>query len=106
MRPIVVCFLVFASDGSCPRMHAGADVLGLARLLLRGCSTVTEACCTMAAVQVNTLLLAMQAGHPVTMLSVQYRMHPKISSFISEYFYQKQLTDGPGLDRCGELRHD
>ncbi len=42
----------------------------------------------------------MQAGHPVTMLSVQYRMHPKISSFISQYFYQEQLTDGPGLDRC------
>ena len=45
-----------------------------------------------------------QAGHPVTMLSVQYRMHPKISSFISQYFYQKQLKDGPDLDRCaGQL---
>ena len=33
------------------------------------------------------------------MLSVQYRMHPKISRFISHYFYQGLLEDGPGLDR-------
>ena len=45
------------------------------------------------------LLLAAQAGHPVTMLSVQYRMHPKISKFISCYFYQGQLKDGADLDR-------
>ena len=35
----------------------------------------------------------------MTMLSVQYRMHPKISKFISRYFYQGQLKDGTFLDR-------
>ncbi len=45
------------------------------------------------------LFLVAQAGHPVTMLSVQYRMHPKISKFISRYFYQGQLKDGADLDR-------
>ena len=45
-------------------------------------------------------VLTAQAGHPVTMLSVQYRMHPKISKFISWYFYGQQLMDAPGLDRC------
>ena len=35
----------------------------------------------------------------MTMLSVQYRMHSKISKFISHYFYQGQLKDGADLDR-------
>ena len=36
----------------------------------------------------------------MTMLSVQYRMHPKISKWISRYFYNDQLQDGPNIDRC------
>ena len=34
------------------------------------------------------------AGCPVTMLSVQYRMHPDIRYFPSRHFYNNQLTDG------------
>ena len=34
------------------------------------------------------------AGCPVTMLSVQYRMHPDIRYFPSRHFYNSQLTDG------------
>ena len=37
-----------------------------------------------------------RAGHAVLMLTVQYRMHPEIRSFPSEYFYHNKLTDGPG----------
>ena len=32
-------------------------------------------------------------GHPVTVLSVQYRMHPAIRSFPSDFFYQGRLQD-------------
>ena len=32
-------------------------------------------------------------GHPCTMLSVQYRMHPAIRSFPSAFFYQDRLQD-------------
>ena len=32
-------------------------------------------------------------GHPVTVLSVQYRMHPAIRAFPSDFFYQGRLQD-------------
>jgi len=35
-----------------------------------------------------------KAGCPVTMLSVQYRMHPFIRQFPSQHFYNNQLIDG------------
>ena len=35
-----------------------------------------------------------RAGCPVTMLSVQYRMHPSIRQFPSQHFYNNQLQDG------------
>ncbi len=35
-----------------------------------------------------------KAGCPVTMLSVQYRMHPCIRQFPSQHFYNNQLQDG------------
>lgn len=35
-----------------------------------------------------------KAGCPVTMLSVQYRMHPFIRQFPSQHFYNNQLLDG------------
>ncbi len=35
-----------------------------------------------------------RAGCPVKMLSVQYRMHPTIREFPSNYFYNGRLEDG------------
>jgi senataxin len=35
-----------------------------------------------------------RAGCPVKMLSVQYRMHPLIREFPSNYFYGGKLEDG------------
>ena len=37
-------------------------------------------------------------GHPCTLLSVQYRMHPAIRSFPSAFFYQNRLQDSCGPD--------
>ncbi|XP_057536005.1 uncharacterized ATP-dependent helicase C29A10.10c-like [Amaranthus tricolor] len=38
-----------------------------------------------------------QAGCPTMLLSVQYRMHPKIRDFPSRYFYQGRLTDSESV---------
>lgn len=38
-----------------------------------------------------------QAEHEVVMLTVQYRMHPEIRRFPSQYFYQDLLIDAPGI---------
>nr|XP_011462622.1 PREDICTED: probable helicase MAGATAMA 3 isoform X2 [Fragaria vesca subsp. vesca] len=38
-----------------------------------------------------------RAGYPVTMLKMQYRMHPEIRSFPSEEFYADSLEDGPNI---------
>ncbi|GAX75224.1 hypothetical protein CEUSTIGMA_g2668.t1 [Chlamydomonas eustigma] len=35
-----------------------------------------------------------QAGFPVKLLTVQYRMHPEIRSFPSSFFYEGRLQDG------------
>ncbi|XP_031384733.1 helicase SEN1 isoform X1 [Punica granatum] len=35
-----------------------------------------------------------RAGHPVIMLTKQYRMHPEISRFPSQFFYDGKLLDG------------
>lgn len=35
-----------------------------------------------------------QAGCPVHMLRVQYRMHPDIRKFPSQHFYEDRLRDG------------
>lgn len=40
-----------------------------------------------------------QGGYPVTVLNVQYRMHPRISAFPSSQFYGGQLLDGPNVQR-------
>ncbi len=40
-----------------------------------------------------------QAGTPVKMLNVQYRMHPEIRTFPSAYFYQGRLADGESVLR-------
>lgn len=37
-----------------------------------------------------------RAGCPVKMLSMQYRMHPAIRKFPSDYFYGGRLEDGWG----------
>ncbi|CAN6678594.1 unnamed protein product [Malus baccata var. baccata] len=38
-----------------------------------------------------------RAGYPVTMLKMQYRMHPEIRSFPSAEFYSESLEDGPNI---------
>ncbi|KAF3108378.1 DEAD-box type RNA helicase [Orbilia oligospora] len=47
----------------------------------------------------QSLFVRMQKNHPesVHLLSIQYRMHPAISSFPSEMFYNSQLEDGPDM---------
>ncbi|GJN02958.1 hypothetical protein PR202_ga20354 [Eleusine coracana subsp. coracana] len=39
------------------------------------------------------------AGFPVQMLKIQYRMHPEISIFPSNEFYEGALQDGEGLSK-------
>uniref|UniRef100_A0A383W880 Uncharacterized protein n=1 Tax=Tetradesmus obliquus TaxID=3088 RepID=A0A383W880_TETOB len=38
-----------------------------------------------------------EAGCPVNVLTVQYRMHPAIRTFPSAYFYHSQLIDAPSV---------
>lgn len=38
-----------------------------------------------------------EAGHPVTLLETQYRMHPEISAFSSAFFYESRLKDGDNV---------
>jgi senataxin len=48
-----------------------------------------------------------EAGHVVHMLNLQYRCHPKISSFPRRIFYEGSLLDGPNVlksDYGGPLR--
>jgi superfamily I DNA and/or RNA helicase len=41
-----------------------------------------------------------QAGVPVKLLAVQYRMHPEIRAFPSAYFYDSQLKDAQSVCLC------
>ncbi|KAK2967366.1 hypothetical protein RJ640_027032 [Escallonia rubra] len=44
-------------------------------------------------------------GHGKHLLNVQYRMHPSISLFPNEEFYDKQISDGPNVkERTYEMR--
>lgn len=47
----------------------------------------------------QSLFVRMQKNHPdfVHLLNTQYRMHPEISSFPSEQFYDSKLIDGPDM---------
>ena len=47
----------------------------------------------------QSLFVRMQTNHPgnVHLLDTQYRMHPEISRFPSETFYDGQLLDGPDM---------
>ncbi|EKD14583.1 uncharacterized protein L3040_000105 [Drepanopeziza brunnea f. sp. 'multigermtubi'] len=47
----------------------------------------------------QSLFVRMQKNHPkdVHLLDTQYRMHPEISSFPSEQFYNSRLIDGPDM---------
>ncbi|CZT47734.1 related to SEN1 protein [Rhynchosporium secalis] len=49
----------------------------------------------------QSLFVRMQKNHPkdVHLLDTQYRMHPEISSFPSEQFYNSKLIDGPNMDK-------
>ncbi|CAJ2503805.1 Uu.00g111990.m01.CDS01 [Anthostomella pinea] len=51
----------------------------------------------------QSLFVRMQRNHPedVHLLDTQYRMHPEISQFPSQEFYERQLFDG---DDMGKLR--
>ncbi|PBP19231.1 hypothetical protein BUE80_DR009848 [Diplocarpon rosae] len=52
----------------------------------------------------QSLFVRMQKNHPqdVHLLDTQYRMHPEISSFPSEQFYNSKLIDGPGMANLRE----
>ncbi|XP_016185296.1 uncharacterized protein LOC107626920 [Arachis ipaensis] len=39
------------------------------------------------------------SGHPKQLLSMQHRMHPKISSFPNSYFYFNKILDAPNVQR-------
>ncbi len=47
----------------------------------------------------QSLFVRMQSNHPkdVHLLDTQYRMHPEISVFPSNVFYDAKLLDGPGM---------
>ncbi|KAK4773514.1 hypothetical protein SAY87_028533 [Trapa incisa] len=47
-----------------------------------------------------------KAGHPVVMLTKQYRMHPEISRFPSVYFYDGKLLNGDQMNQKSALFHD
>jgi len=46
------------------------------------------------------------AGHPVLMLTTQYRMHPQIRAFPSNRFYRGLLSDGPDQMHLGQMTPD
>nr|GEU89716.1 putative P-loop containing nucleoside triphosphate hydrolase [Tanacetum cinerariifolium] len=46
-----------------------------------------------------------KAGHPVTMLTKQYRMHPEICRFPSLHFYDGNLLNGDGMSSKEKLFH-
>ena len=47
----------------------------------------------------QSLFVRMQINHPkdIHLLNTQYRMHPEISVFPSNVFYDSKLLDGPGM---------
>ncbi|KAG9449287.1 hypothetical protein H6P81_009252 [Aristolochia fimbriata] len=47
-----------------------------------------------------------RAGHPVTMLNEQYRMHPEICCFPSLHFYDNQLLNGEGMEKKSTQFHE
>ncbi|TFK40652.1 SEN1 N terminal-domain-containing protein [Crucibulum laeve] len=57
----------------------------------------------------QSLFVRLQRSRPdvVHLLSIQYRMHPDISSLPSRVFYNGRLTDGPGMaDKTQQPWHD
>ncbi|KAF8472621.1 SEN1 N terminal-domain-containing protein [Kalaharituber pfeilii] len=49
----------------------------------------------------QSLFVRMQMNHPqdIHLLSIQYRMHPEISRFPSQQFYDSELQDGPNMEK-------
>ncbi|KAL3632175.1 hypothetical protein CASFOL_025159 [Castilleja foliolosa] len=47
-----------------------------------------------------------RAGHPVIMLTEQYRMHPEISRFPSSHFYEGKLLDGEQMSGKNASFHE
>ncbi|KAI5809970.1 SEN1 N terminal-domain-containing protein [Peziza echinospora] len=49
----------------------------------------------------QSLFVRMQKNHPddIHLLSIQYRMHPEISKFPSQQFYDSELEDGEGMEK-------
>ncbi|KAJ1904377.1 DEAD-box type RNA helicase, partial [Coemansia sp. S17] len=49
----------------------------------------------------QSMFVRIQKGSPnlVSLLSIQYRMHPEISVFPSKLFYESRLKDGPDMDK-------
>lgn len=52
----------------------------------------------------QSLFVRMQRNHPndVHLLDTQYRMHPEISAFPSQQFYNSRLVDGEGMSKLRE----
>ncbi|KAJ1998777.1 DEAD-box type RNA helicase, partial [Coemansia thaxteri] len=49
----------------------------------------------------QSMFVRIQKNSPslVSLLSIQYRMHPEISAFPSKLFYESRLKDGPDMDK-------
>lgn len=56
-------------------------------------TTVLHVCYMLLHLYYMSVTHVIQAGHAVTMLSEQYRMHPAISAWPSLFFYQGKLSD-------------
>lgn len=71
-------------------MHGPVYNAPCARLRLSPCAKVPAA-----RLEAASLPAPLQScGYPVNVLDVQYRMHPAISTFPSQEFYQGRLKDG------------
>ena len=82
-----------------PRLKGSARLWGRARAVLVGDpqqlpATVRSAKGRELDLERSLFERLQRAGCPVKLLSVQYRMHPTIRQFPSDYFYGGRLEDG------------
>ncbi|EKX47588.1 hypothetical protein GUITHDRAFT_137364 [Guillardia theta CCMP2712] len=97
-------------DEACQSVEAGTLIpllLGARRCILVGDprqlpATVISQSSSAAIYQRSLFERLMSCNHPVALLNVQYRMHPEITRFPSEYFYEGRLVDAENLGRRKE----